>query len=119
MLAMHGMTPIPATRFNLYTRVVLTLTVILGGLLVLRPAAVAPVSAHAQSEMRNIYVEPGTIIIRSADGSSLEGKMMIDLNTGDVWGYPMTTLGAVDPPSGSGEVSKPVFLGRFDLSSIR
>jgi hypothetical protein len=40
--------------------------------------------------------------------------MVIDLKTGDSWGFPMAFTTSTEPV-----VSKPVLLGRFDLSAMK
>jgi hypothetical protein len=69
-----------------------------------------------------LYVEPGTVAIRSTNGGTIgEGKMIIDLKTGDIWGFPTTSSASpypIDPTSKNPPLSKPVYLGKFDLSDI-
>ncbi len=109
-------------RADLYTKIVLTAIAVLLGLLALRPV-LTPVAAQAQSEASNFYIEPGITSIRKPDGSSLrDGKMVVDLRNGDVWGFPTMVQGArypIDVVSGKAAVSKPVYLGRFDFSAIK
>ena len=108
-------------RIDLYTKAVLTTIALLLGVLALRPV-VNPVSVQAQSDAPSLYIEPGIIPIQSPGGTPVgipqEGKMVIDLRTGDVWGFPrIVTSGPIDinkPP-----LSKPVYLGRFDLSAMK
>ena len=39
-----------------------------------------------------VYIEPGTQMLRSPDGSqNVYGKMVVDLQTGNVWGFPTIT----------------------------
>jgi hypothetical protein len=52
----------------------------------------------------SIYIEPGTIALRVPDsgGAIGEGKMVIDLKTGNVWGFPTNVTGSpypIDPTS--------------------
>jgi len=106
---------------NFYTRVVLTVTAILLAVLALRPL-VNPTPVSAQSNSPWFYVEPGTTIIRSPDGTrQVEGKMIIDLRNGNIWGYPTgqglpypVDVGKNQPP-----VSTPILLGSFDLSKMK
>ena len=56
------------------------------GVIAVRPL-VNPETAAAQSNNSYLYIEPGTTTLRSADGStSVEGKVIIDLRNGNVWG---------------------------------
>jgi len=60
---------------------------VLLGILALRPVA-TPAPVFAQPSPSTLYVEPGVTVIRKPDGTSqVEGKVMIDLSTGDVWGF--------------------------------
>ena len=106
---------------NLYLNVVLTAIAILLGVLAVRPAIDTPPVVHAQADRSYLYVEPGTTAIRPTDGfGMMQGKVMIDMRTGDVWGFP-TDSGApypVSTTSSAPPVSKPVYLGRFDLSAM-
>ncbi|MBZ5611173.1 MAG: hypothetical protein LAP38_23165 [Acidobacteriia bacterium] len=108
-------------RADLYTKSVLTAIAVLLGVLALRPV-LRPIPAQAQSEGRTLYIEPGVTMIRKPDGSSLgDGKMVVDLKSGDVWGFPTMVLNArypVDVSNSKPAVSKPVYLGRFDFSSL-
>ena len=88
----------------------------------LRPFINTPV--EAQSPGTSLYVEPGIVSIRKPDGGSNlgDGKMVIDLKTGDVWGFPTTLMGSpypVDPINPEPPVSKPIYLGRFDFSEMK
>lgn len=109
------------SRNDLYTKSALTAVAVLLGILLLRPVA-GPVPAEAQSIAPSLYIEPGTTIIRKPDGNSLgEGKMVVDLKTGDIWGFPTSTVGSlypVDPASRKPPIVKGVYLGRFDFASL-
>jgi hypothetical protein len=107
-------------RGDVYLKGLLTAVVILLGVLVVRPA-VNPLPVQAQGDSRNIYVEPGTTLLRQPDGTrQVQGKVMIDLRTGDVYGFP-TLSGApypVDPINSKAPVSQPMYLGKFDLANM-
>jgi hypothetical protein len=81
-----------------------------------------PQPVHAQSASRNLFVEPGVHMLRAPDGSrQVLGKVFVDLNTGDVWGFPTTTPSPfpVDVANSVPPVSKPFRLGQYDLSLMR
>jgi hypothetical protein len=107
-------------RIDLYTKAVLTLIVLLLAALAMRPAAAA-----AQMEPPNLYIEPGTSPIRNLNGGiTADGKVVINTSTGEVWGFPTHSAGAPYPieslaADGRPNVVKPVFLGKFDFSSLR
>src|SRR5580698_6862007 len=68
-----------------YTKVVLTVIALLLATLAMRPVPVG-----AQTEAPNLYIEPGTSPIRNLKGGGItgEGKVVINLSTGEVWGFP-------------------------------
>jgi hypothetical protein len=108
-------------RTDLYTKIVLTAIAVFLGVLALQPI-IKPISARAQSDSSNWYIEPGVTTIRKSDGSYLgDGKIVIDRKTGDIWGFPTFVSGALYPvdPLNSPATSKPTFLGRFDFSAMK
>jgi hypothetical protein len=104
-----------------YTKIVLTIIAVALCVLVLHSP---PATVNAQSDAPGaaLYVEPGTVAIRSTDGGTVgEGKMIVDLRSGEVWGFPTTSSASpypIDPSSTKPPVSKPIYLGRFDLSGM-
>jgi hypothetical protein len=108
-------------RRDLYTKVALHTIALFLGVLALRPV-VTPVSVQAQSDAPSLYIEPGIIALQNPNGTPVgvsgEGKMVIHLRTGDVWGFPrIVATGPIDinkPP-----LSKPPYLGRFDFSAMK
>jgi hypothetical protein len=96
--------------------------VILAGMVWQSNPITRPVQAQPLST--NLYIEPGTVSIRNPDGGGTigDGKMVVDLKTGDVWGFPTNLTGSpypVDPINKTPPISKPVYLGRFDFSQMR
>jgi hypothetical protein len=87
--------------------------------LVLRPILQpAPVQAQV-SDGHAFYVEPGYTMLRKPDGTGqMYGKMMIDMRTGDIWGFPTLVEGPypVDATKTEPPRSHPMYLGRFVLS---
>lgn len=78
----------------------------------------APHSAQANTQPYPLYVEPGVTMLRAPDGTSnLYGKVMIDLSTGNVWGFPTLNQAPypVDVNSAKPPVSHPILLGNFAL----
>jgi hypothetical protein len=100
-------------RIDLYTKVVLTAIVLLLGAVAIQPL-LNPVPVRAQTESPNLYIEPGLTRIPDAHGAETLGKLVIDLKTGDTWGFPMIVTAYREPA-----VSKPVFIGRFDFSAMK
>ncbi len=109
---------------DLFTKVVLTAGTCMLGVIALRPIFMsAPVEAQTPSN-KDIYIEPGVVSIRNPDGGGTigDGRLMIDRKTGDVWGFPTQSGGApypIDPTSKTPPTSKPVYLGKFDLSAMK
>jgi hypothetical protein len=85
---------------------------------------VSPATGYAQSSGGSRYfVEPGTTVIPVDGGGTVQGKVFIDLQTGDTFGFPV--FGPKTPYPGR-QVSEdrplvvnPVYLGRFNLSANR
>jgi len=71
------------------------------------------------------YVEPGTSPIRNLNGGIPgDGKVVINMSTGEVWGFPTHGAGAPYPVealplSSRAPVAKPVYLGKFDFAAMR
>lgn len=85
---------------------------------VISPAPARAAAADAQS----LYIEPGTTMISSPDGDrTVVGKVIVDLNNGNVWGFP--TIASVPYPRDTTRTtpptSHPIYLGKFDLAAIR
>jgi len=110
-------------RGDLYIKVVLTAIAVFLGVIAFRPVVHTTDTVMAQTDGPEIYVEPGVTTIRSPNGSTQgDGKLMINLKNGDVWGFPTMYAGApypVDPLNNKPAVAKGIYLGRFDLSSMK
>jgi hypothetical protein len=87
----------------------------------LRPYVAPPAVSAQSSDVHQIYVEPGTAMLRAPDGSrQVLGKVVVDLRNGNVWGFPTMTQ---DPYPSSGtqtspQTSHPFLLGKFALSDM-
>ncbi len=79
-----------------------------------------PAFAQSGSD-ESLYIEPGVRMLRAPDGSrQVLGKVVVDLRTGNVWGFPTTVdqpypvdISTQQPPT-----SKPFMLGRFDFGGM-
>jgi hypothetical protein len=86
----------------------------------LRPY-IAPDAARAQNTAYAVYIEPGVQMLKSSDGSKqLYGRMVVDLRTGKIWGFPTMTT---DPYpfnalNSKPETSHPFELGRFAFEDM-
>lgn len=78
---------------------------------------IAPHAAEAQSGAAYpVYIEPGVQMLKSPDGSKqLYGRMVVDLRTGKIWGFPTMTT---DPYPFNALSSKPVTSRPFELGSF-
>jgi hypothetical protein len=84
------------------------------------------VQAQSGATQPNLFIEPGTQMLMDPSGrQNVMGKVVIDLTTGNVWGFPtyssasypaavnVASLGSPKVP-----VSKPFLLAKFDLAAI-
>lgn len=103
-----------------YVKAVLTVIALLLAVIALRPMPV-----RADNETPTFFVEPGTSPIRNLNGGVPgDGKVVINMSTGEVWGFPTHGAGAPYPvealPLGNrGPTVKPVYLGHFDFAAMR
>ena len=111
----------PAARgIDRYTRVVLTIIAILLEVIALEPL-VRSRSVAADSDYSYLYIEPRVTSLRKPDGSQLvQGKVVIDMRNGDIWGFPTLsgTPYPIDSTRSQPPVSSPMYLGRFDFSKM-
>jgi hypothetical protein len=107
-------------RIDSYTRVVLTAIALFLAMIALRPL-VYPAPASAEASSYGLYIEPGVYTLRAPNGQRQQlGKVVVDLRTGSVWGFP---TGTADPypvsiTSSEPPVSTPFLLGKFDFRSL-
>ena len=82
----------------------------------------APPAVQAQSGASGpVYVEPGTFMLRAPDGSrSVFGKIVVDLRTGNVWGFPTLQQDPYPAPGIDSNipVSHPFLIGKFALGDM-
>jgi len=106
-------------KLDWFAKLMLAIIALLLGALLFRPVVQpAPVQAQA-GDGRSFFVEPGYTMLRKPDGSGqVYGKMMIDMRTGDIWGFPTLVEGPypVDVAKPEPPKSRPMYLGKFVLS---
>jgi hypothetical protein len=105
-------------RIDLYTKCVLTALVILLAVIAFRN----PMPVRAALDPSNLWIEPGYTSLRAPNGEmQVQGKMVVNLATGDIFGFPTGTGGPypVDPTSSTPPVSSAIYLGKFDFASMR
>jgi len=108
-------------KTDLFVKTLLILITVFLGLIALRPL-LTPQIVQAESEgEHNFYIEPGTAILNSPDGTqNVVGKVVVDLTTGKIWGFP-TQRPEPYPrafTTGQAPVVTPFYLGRYDLSAM-
>jgi hypothetical protein len=109
-------------RLDLYSKSVLTVIALLLAMLVMRPSQV---HADSNDSPAPFYVEPGTSPIRNLNGGVPgDGKVVINMTNGEVWGFPTHGAGAPYPIdalnlNNKTPIAKPVYLGKFDFTEIR
>jgi hypothetical protein len=107
-------------KLDRFTQALLLVIAILLGILVLRPV-VQPASVRAQvEEGYPFYVEPGFTTLRKPDGTAqMYGKVVIDMRSGDIWGFPTLVQGPypVDNTQSKPPLSYPIYLGKFMFSA--
>jgi hypothetical protein len=105
---------------DLYTKVVITTIALLLGLIATRLYDNPPV-VEAQSDQSVFYIEPRVTMLRKPDdGSQIQGKVVIDKRTGDIWGFPTGADAPypIDLAHSNPPVTTPIYLGRFDFSRM-
>ncbi|MGA7241398.1 MAG: hypothetical protein WBY44_37290 [Bryobacteraceae bacterium] len=105
---------------NLYAMCLFTVIAVLLAVIAFRPLA-SPVVASAESNYGHLYIEPSTTMLRKPDGTQqVEGKVVIDMRNGNVWGFPTLSSAPypVDTINSEPPVSTPMYLGKFDFSKM-
>ena len=81
-----------------------------------------PAPAQAQSGTAYpVFIEPGVQMLKTSDGSKqVYGRMVVDLRTGKIWGFPTITT---DPYpfnalNSKPQTSRPFELGRFAFEDM-
>jgi hypothetical protein len=109
---------------NLSTTNILLLVIAMALIAIALKPLRQPQPVKAQSEISApfpVYIEPGTQMIRSPDGSqNVYGKMVVDLSTGRIWGFPTlnTAPYPIDISSSKPPVSHAVLLGTFAFGDM-
>ncbi len=106
---------------DFFSKLLLSIIAIALVAIAIRPY-VAPYPAQAQSNTAYpVFIEPGVVMLKSSDGSKqLYGRMVVDLRTGKIWGFPTQTT---DPYpfnalNSKPQTSHPFELGRFAFEDM-
>jgi hypothetical protein len=111
-------------KFDFVTKLLLAAIAVSLAVIAAHPF-ISPQSARAAAEVEsspNLYIEPGTANLRSPGGErNVVGKVVVDLNNGNVWGFPTLTNAPypVDTTKTTPPVSHPIYLGKYDFAAIR
>ena len=109
-------------KLSTFDRSIFALIAIALAVIAFRPI-VRPPAAMAQEEaLSHVYIEPGVHALVAPDKSQqVLGKVVVDLRTGNVWGFPTTTKVPypVDSLKNTPPVSYPIYLGKFDFASMQ
>ena len=86
-----------------------------------RPS-IAPTPAQAQSSSAYpFYIEPGVLMLhRAGVTENLYGRVVVDMRSGKIWGFPTGTIDAY--PTNSLDTkpvtSHPIYLGNFAFDEV-
>lgn len=83
---------------------------------------IAPAAVHADSNSSDpLYVEPGVHMLRIAKGGQVLGKVVVNLRTGNVYGFPTGTSDSypASPIDNKPQNSHAIPLGHFALEEAR
>ncbi|MGD0902644.1 MAG: hypothetical protein ABR924_06840 [Terracidiphilus sp.] len=103
-----------------YTKIVLTAIALFLAVIALRPY-LSPPPTLAGATASDLYIEPGVHMLRAPDGSRQQlGKVVVDLRTGKIWGFPTGTDAPYPISLSTSEMptSTPFLLGRFDMGAL-
>ena len=106
---------------GLYAKCILTVIALLLAVLLVRPLTHPEVASAQSAYSSGFYIEPGTTMLRKPDGSEqVQGKVVIDLRNGSIWGFPTLSKAPypVDTLHSEPPVSHPMYLGRYDFSQM-
>jgi hypothetical protein len=110
-------------RIDALTKLLLAIIAVSLAIIAARPL-VSPEPARA-ADVENspfLWIEPGTTNLRSPNGErNVIGKVVVDMNNGNVWGFPTLTNAPypVDTTRTTPPVSHPIYLGKYDFAAIR
>jgi hypothetical protein len=82
-----------------------------------RPYVHPPTVAAESGNADPVYIEPGVFMLRVPNGGQVLGKVVINLRTGNVYGFPTGSPDPypVSPMDSKPQVSRGMSLGRFSL----
>lgn len=106
-------------KMDWFVKTMLSVIAIFLGTIALRPVLLPPAVSAQGSGGYPFYIEPGVVMLRAPDGSrQVYGRMVTDLRTGKVWGFPTLTQDPypIDQMNSAPPTSRPFRLGKFAFS---
>ena len=82
----------------------------------------APATVHADdSSWDPMYFEPGVYMLRRPQGGQVLGKVVVNLRTGNIYGFPTTTSDPypASPIDNKPQISHAIPLGHFALDEAK
>ena len=103
-------------KLDWFVKLLFVAVVLLLAVIAFRPVAQPPTVWAQTGNAYPFWIEPGTFTLRKPDGNTTWGKIVVDMHTGDVWGFPIKAQNTPYPvyaPGDSSKVSHPIFLGKM------
>jgi hypothetical protein len=103
-----------------YNKILLTAIALSLSVIAIRPY-VNPSHTLAGVSPSDLYIEPGVFMLRGPNGTGQQlGKVVVDLHTGKIWGFPTGTNAPYPVAVNRSELPKssPILLGKFDLAAL-
>jgi hypothetical protein len=103
-------------KIDWFVKLLLIAIVALLGIVAFRPLVQPPPVQAQNGSAYPYWIEQGTVSLKKPDGNVTWGKVVVDMRTGDVWGFPMKAQNTPYPVYGQGDSSKvshPMYLGRM------
>ncbi len=103
-------------KLDWFVKSLLVVIALLLAAVAFRPVAHPPSVLAQSGTAYPFFIEQGTVSLKKPDGNVTWGKVVIDMRSGDVWGFPMKAQNTPYPVYGQGDtakVSHPMYLGRM------
>jgi hypothetical protein len=105
-------------KLDWFVKLLLAAIVMLLTVVAFRPVAQPPSVLAQSGSPYPFFIEQGTVSLKKPDGNITWGKVVVDMRTGDVWGFPMKAQNTPYPvygPSDTSKVSHPMYLGKMEF----
>ncbi|MFZ0960934.1 MAG: hypothetical protein WAO35_08510 [Terriglobia bacterium] len=102
-----------------FVKFLLLVIAIFLGIIALRPYVAPPrVEAQSTGAYYPMYIEHGFVWLPSPKGGSVAGRLVLDLRTGNIWGFPGFTQDTFEILDKKLPTSHPVLLGKWELADM-